>query len=143
MTWAILLRNESLSSGNDLPPKVGSGATLPPVTATRWPESLSIIQIQHRPSQLSRIRAKPTNPALRARMANRPQRHWAGTVKRLLRGAVMQIEFNRTIPILRIFDVAKADDLSPRSTELWRLLVSMRRQRDQKRRKQQCGKIRN
>jgi hypothetical protein len=42
MTWAILLRNESLSSGNDLPPTVGGGVTLPPVTAMGRSESLSI-----------------------------------------------------------------------------------------------------
>jgi hypothetical protein len=50
MTWAILLRNESLSGGNDLPPAVGSGATLPPLKAIRRSESFSIIKMQHRPS---------------------------------------------------------------------------------------------
>jgi len=43
MTWAILLKNESWSSGNNLPQSVGSGVTLPPLTAAKRSEARSII----------------------------------------------------------------------------------------------------
>jgi hypothetical protein len=41
------LKDESLSSGNDLPRSVDSGVTLPPLAAARRSEARSIIEILH------------------------------------------------------------------------------------------------
>jgi hypothetical protein len=47
MTWAILLKDESQSCGNNLPRWVGGGVILPPLPAAKRSEARSTIEILH------------------------------------------------------------------------------------------------